>query len=267
MTTALIDGDLILYAACHAVQARMYIAYDQEGKPYACSPRKRELDEGATVEFHTMVDEDSYASGCEIIDEKLKAIYKATECTEHTIYLTGRDNFRHEIYDEYKSHRPEKPIMHKALSLYMLDFVDTVMVHGQEADDAMGIAQTDDTIICSYDKDMLMIPGKHYQFNKDKFIDVTEEEGTRAFYTQLLTGDRVDNIPGLHRVGPKTAEKMLSECTTEEEMYAAVYEAYDQHMHPASVQEVVDMITRNARLLYIRREEDELWSPPSTTVT
>jgi len=258
---ALIDGDLILYAACHAVQARMYIAYNEGGEPVACSPRKRDLSEFDNIDYHTMIDEDSYRDGCIIIDEKLKSIYKAVGCTSHTIYLTGKGNFRHEVYDEYKSHRPDKPIMHKALSLYMLDFIDTEMVHGQEADDAMGINQTHDTIICSYDKDMLMIPGKHYQFNKDKFITVTEEEGMLSFYKQLLTGDSTDNIPGLHRVGPKTAEKMLSECTTEEEMYSAVQDAYLEK-EEGDPSDIFDMITRNARLLWIRREEDELWSPP-----
>jgi len=261
---ALIDGDLILYRACHAVQSRVYVGYDKAGKPIASSSRKRELPECDRVEFKTSIDEDGYEDACEIIDDSLKKIWEETGCDEYTIYLTGRDNFRREIYEDYKGHRPEKPILHKALSLYMLDFIDTEMVHGEEADDALGIHQTDDTIICSYDKDLRMIPGKHYNFNKKEFFTITEEEGMLNFYKQLLTGDSTDNIPGLKGVGPKTAEKTLDGGVHERDLYGMVLHTYLNHKDLADVSEedVIDTITCNARLLWIRREEGEMWSPP-----
>ena len=84
------------------------------------------------------------------------------------------------------------------------------------------------------------------------------------FYMQLLTGDSTDNIPGLKGVGPKTAEKVLANCTTEEELYAAVLICYINHKpfmdYPR--EDIEDMIVRNARLLWIRKEEGELWQPP-----
>ena len=262
---ALIDGDLILYKACHAVQGRMYIAYNEEGEPLACSPRKRELPECAGVKYTTMIDEDSYNDGCIIIDNSIDAILRATHShDDYVIYLTGKGNFRHDIYDEYKSHRPEKPMMYKVLKEYMM--MDATLVEGQEADDAMGINQDANSIICSYDKDMLMIPGKHYQFNKREFITITPEQGILNFYKQLLTGDSTDNIPGLKGVGPKTAEKILDGVTTEEEMYEKVLFEYWARCTEKK-EDVKDIILRNARLLWIRQEEDELWLPPSTTVT
>ena len=251
---ALIDADLVLYSACHAVQQRMYIGYNEEGEAYTCSPRKKDLIDGYTAfEYKTMVSPDSFSEGCVIIDEKIANILIETGVDDHVLYLTGGGNFRKEIYPEYKANRIDKPLMYNVLKDYMVQELNAVVVEGQEADDAMGIAQGSDTIICSYDKDMLMIPGLHYKFNKKEFISVTEEEGLRTFYLQLLTGDRVDNIPGLRGVGPKTAEKILSECTTAKEMYEAVIEAYES---------CCETVLRNARLIYIRQNEDELWEPP-----
>jgi len=66
-----------------------------------------------------------------------------------------------------------------------------------------------------------------------------------------LTGDTVDNIKGIYKVGPKTAEKMLDSCKTEQELYETCVKAYD-----GSHEKVLE----NGRLLWLRRYEDELWS-------
>lgn len=258
---ALIDGDLILYRAANAVQTRMYIGYDNNNNPIACSPRKKELPECEAVTFHTMIDEDGYRDACEIISQSILDIVKATGRGGYDIYLTGGGNFRKEVYPEYKANRITKPILYEALKDYMIKQGATV-VEGQEADDAMGIAQGDDTIICSYDKDMLMIPGRHYRFDRDEFVTITEEEGMLNFYKQLLTGDRTDNIPGLQGVGPKTAEKILEYCSSEEELYTTVRDTYMSRDPDLSFNGANEVVLRNARLLYIRREEDEMWEPP-----
>ena len=123
------------------------------------------------------------------------------------------------------------------------------MVNGQEADDALGIAQTEDTIICSIDKDLLMIPGRHYNFVKDEFQEVTNDSGMRHFYMQCLTGDRSDNIKGIEQIGPKKAEKILTGCITEQELFNAVREAYSNDAE----------FLMNGRVLWIRRKENEDW--------
>ncbi len=260
-----IDGDLILYRACHAVETRMYIVYNKEGEPVACSPRKKDLEgvildlsacpSSCSVKYTTMIDEDGAIDGAIIIADTISSILRTTKCDNYTVYLTGKGNYRKDIYPEYKAHRPEKPKLHKVLTDYMLS-MGAVMVEGQEADDALGIAQDEHSILCSYDKDLMMIPGRHYDFRKMTFSDVSEEEGLHFFYVQLLTGDRTDNIPGLKGIGPKKAEKILEGCHREEQMYQFVLNAYEEH------ELTQEELVRNARLLWIRREEDELWSPP-----
>ena len=86
--------------------------------------------------------------------------------TEYKAYLTGPDNFRKTIYPEYKANRTApKPIHLKDLQKYAIKHMGAEMAPDTlEADDALGINQTDDTMIVSLDKDLLMIPGKHFSW-------------------------------------------------------------------------------------------------------
>lgn len=184
------------------------------------------------------------------LEDLVDSILVNTEATEYRLFLTGKDNFRYTIYPEYKAHRPkEKPFWLEAARQYLIATFNAEVIDGQEADDAMGIYQTEDTIICSIDKDLLMIPGRHYNFVKDEFITVTEESGIRHFYIQCLTGDRADNIKGIEKIGPKKAEKLLAGCITEKEMFDAVRNAYSND----------EEFIMNARVLWIRRKDNEDW--------
>ena len=105
----------------------------------------------------------------------------------------------------------------------------------------------------SLDKDFNQIPGWHYNFVKKTHYYVDKAEGDRFFYTQILTGDSADNIIGLHMVGPVKAAKILKDKTTEKEMYDACVEAYGN----------ADRVLENARLLWLRRYDNEIWVPPA----
>ena len=174
-----------------------------------------------------------------------------TEATEYRLFLTGKDNFRYTLYPEYKANRrdKEKPFWLESIRQYLKANFNAEVIDGQEADDALGIAQTDDTIICSIDKDLLMIPGKHYNFVKDEFVTIEKDQAMRNFYMQCLTGDRSDNIKGIDGIGPKKAEKILVGCITEQELFDAVREAYSND----------EEFIMNGRVLWIRRQENEDW--------
>jgi DNA polymerase-1 len=183
-------------------------------------------------------------------EDLVDSILVNTEAEEYRLFLTGKDNFRYTIYPEYKAHRPkEKPFWLEAIREYLKATFNAEVVDGQEADDAMGINQSDDTIICSIDKDLLMIPGRHYNFVKDEFIEVTEFDGLKHFYMQCLQGDRADNIKGIPGIGPKKAEKILQGCETEEQLFNAVRDAYGND----------DEFLMNGRVLWIRQHDNEDW--------
>ena len=176
-------------------------------------------------------------------------------------YLTGKTNYRTDIAKTapYKGNRKApKPKHYQALREYLISSWDFILVEGQEADDAIGIKAYEldpgEFSICSIDKDLDMIRGNHYNFVKDLFYDVSDEEAIRHFYKQILTGDRVDNIIGIKGIGDVKAKRILEECKTENEMYLAVLEAYEGNS---------ERVLENGQLLWIRRKENEVWQPPN----
>ena len=173
-------------------------------------------------------------------------------------YLTGSGNFRKDLatIKVYKGQRPPKPEHLPATRDQLVQQWGAEIVEGQEADDAIGIKATDlkgDCTIVSIDKDLLMIPGTHYNFVKKEWTEVSQEKGDYFFYKQLLTGDQVDNIQGVPGIGPKKAEKAYEGCTTVQEMYQKALEMYKGD---------ADALLENARLLWLRRYEGEMWEPP-----
>ena len=179
-------------------------------------------------------------------------------------YLTGKNNYRSEIATEqtYKGNRKDarKPVHYDSLREYLVSKWGFTVIDGQEADDAMGIKAyelpEDSSCIMTIDKDLDMIRGWHYNFVKEDLYYVTEKEAIKNFYIQILTGDRVDNIPGIKGIGPVKANKILENCTTEKSLFKAVSEKYDHD---------IDKLTERGRLLWIRRKEKQLWKPPNTS--
>lgn len=180
---------------------------------------------------------------------------------EYQGYLTGKTNFRNEIAvtAPYKGNRKSaKPKHYQLLRDYMESAWSFTMIEDQEADDAIGITayemEVGEYCICSIDKDLDMLRGDHYNFVKDERYFITEEEGIKNFYKQLLMGDRVDNIIGIKGIGTVKAERLLKECKNENEMYLAILEAYEGN---------AERVLENGRLLWIRRQPLQLWQPPS----
>lgn len=199
---------------------------------------------------------------CWRMDDAIRVILQALGADSYKIYLTSSDrsNYRFKLYDLYKANRKsEKPLWYNELRDHLCKQHDAEMVFEQEADDAMGIAQGKDSCIVSIDKDLDQIAGLHYNFVKQELYEVTEEEGLRFFYFQLLRGDPADNIPGCPGIGPVKAERALKGAASEEQMYEVALRLYqdvygDQAAH---------WLLIFARLLKIRQTSDEgLWLPP-----
>ena len=166
-------------------------------------------------------------------------------------FLTGKDNFRRAIYPEYKANRTAPKPKHLAAcrEALILDYSASV-VDGIEADDALGIAAHDQSIIVSIDKDLRQIPGTHYNFVKGITDVVDGYTASFNFYRQFLIGDRADNISGVKGIGEKKAEKELYGLT-EEEMFDRCRELYQDERR----------FLLNGQLLHIWRKPDDLWKP------
>lgn len=185
------------------------------------------------------------------------------DCEDYKGFLTGKGNFRDSIAVTvpYKGQRvSEKPVHLQALRCHLVTSWGFTVVQGIEADDAVGIAAyavpEDETIMVHIDKDLNQFRGWHYNYKKKEKYHVTEFEGLHSFYTQILTGDRIDNIVGLKGIGPVKAKKVLEKCTNESELYQAVLKAYEGDQQ---------RVLENGQLLWLQRSPNQVWTPPSSS--
>lgn len=179
---------------------------------------------------------------------------------DYVVYLTGKGNFRDNIAKShpYKGNRKsvQKPRHLQTARDHMESEYQAIISKGEEADDliAKEAARLDyHACVASIDKDMLQIPCWHFNIVRGDYLKVEPFGGIKFFYTQILTGDTADNIVGLWKVGPVKAKKILEDAETEEELWDLVVKAYDGNQ---------DRVIENARLLWLRREEEEIWQPP-----
>ncbi len=163
----------------------------------------------------------------------------------HSDYITvvfdapGK-TFRNDLYDQYKAHRPPMPDdlrvqiepLHRLIRAMGLPLI---IESGIEADDVLGVLakhaaqQGYDVIISTGDKDMAqLVNGQIILENtmSDTRMDVQgviDKFGVHpdqiVDYLALI-GDTVDNIPGVPKVGPKTAAKWLAEYGTLDNLIA-----------------------------------------------
>jgi hypothetical protein len=222
-------------------------------------------------------------------DAKIQKIVEAAGCDDYRLFLTGDNNFRirEGTIKPYKGHRVSpKPPNHANLKKYFTESKNfegkVTLTDGYEADDALSIKQyldiankVDDldpynaevleicgiklsTVLCSRDKDLNMVPGWHYSWGSGKQKEkepwfITEDEGNHWFFTQLLTGDSTDNIPGLYRVGKVAAKKLLDGLTEPLSLYTVVQHEYEVRF--GSYWKL--FMHENARLLWMMRSEDD----------
>ncbi len=139
--------------------------------------------------------------------------------------------FRDDIYPEYKSHRPPMPEdlaaqiepIHKAIRALGWPLF---AVEGVEADDVIGTlarlatAHGLNTVVSTGDKDLAQLVDDHVTLVNTMSGEVLDPAGVvkkfgvppeRIVDYLMLVGDTVDNVPGVDKVGPKTAVKWLTE--------------------------------------------------------
>jgi DNA polymerase-1 len=144
------------------------------------------------------------------------------------------DNFRNEIYAEYKAHRPPMPpelVPQVALVRTVVEAfgLTTLEVPGYEADDVIaalakiGVAAGMSVVICSSDKDLLQLCNADVTIldtMKNRRLgppEVREKWGVgpeQVGDVLALMGDSIDNVPGVPGIGPKTAAELINKYGT-----------------------------------------------------
>lgn len=159
------------------------------------------------------------------------------ELTETELFITTcRKSFRKELSPAYKSNRKANKYVWLLREHYANNgamFSDT-----HEADDLIADRARElgvgNYLVCSIDKDLKQIGGHYWSYYKQNVKDdegetilsewgwpereykqkqvdyISKDDARLLFWKQMLMGDTSDNIKGLHRVGPKTADKILT---------------------------------------------------------
>lgn len=298
---ALIDGDVLTYLSGFGAERVLYKLYlsDEDAaqdKPALISSSRKEIDAEAAkydeciVERSMEQDPIEYAlHKCKLILEKIAG---HTGATDLDVYLSGDGNFRKDIatYRKYKGNRDKskRPQWYHAIREYMTKYWGATTITGEEADDVLGIEQVkalgndECTIICSTDKDLLQIPGLHYNLTKEEVIEQHPSDAEYIFYSQIITGDSTDNITGCPGLGKKAVEKWLgSEPAWDKVIAAYNYQLnkklpkdmqrielggrclmYQHHTDESDVIKTVeDFALEMAQLVYIRKQPEEIWTP------
>ena len=202
------------------------------------------------------------------LQARISGILEATGCKKYKLFLTSNDKscFRYYIASIrlYKANRAsEKPHWYYPIRNFLIDHRGAQEVSGMEADDAISIEQyssdPESTVICSRDKDLNMVPGWHYSWGaglqKEKLMWYQDEiGGLKSFYKQLLTGDAVDNIPGLFGVGKSSSLlKKIDQMNSGNEMFTFCYDEYYKRFGYYADK----FIEENSRLLWMLRSKDD----------
>lgn len=235
----------------------------------ACSSAEHEIEWGDDIwTLHCNISE-ARAVFVDMVDS---AIDRALELMQKDVNFkvvfcfSDKDYFRKKVMPTYKANRQgrRKPVCYRALLEWIRKQYAWLSMDNLEADDVIGIlatTQQHETLIISGDKDMKCIPGWQYDFIRDEFADVTEEEADKHFLLQALMGDPTDGYSGCPGVGKVTAEKLLdADCS-----WHTVVSAYKKK----GLSEAEALA--NARCARILRASDYdrdkgeviLWKPPA----
>jgi len=200
-TLLLVDGSSYLYRAYHALPDLRSPAGEPTGAIYGVLSMLRKL----------LADYDADYVGC-VFDAK------------------GR-TFRDDLYSEYKANRPTMPDELGQQIAPLLDAIRALglpllQIEGVEADDVIGTLAREAeksgirTIVSTGDKDLAQLVSEHVTLVNTMTNEILDPAGVESKFGVppsrivdylALVGDAVDNVPGVDKVGPKTAVKWLKQ--------------------------------------------------------
>lgn len=182
------------------------------------------------------------------------------------IFDAKRENFRNDIYPDYKGHRPDAPeelvpqfpLIREAVEALSLPCIE---MEGYEADDLIATYAKEaaalgaEVTIVSSDKDLMQLvddtvsmwdPMKNIAIKHDQVIEKFGVGPERVVDVQSLAGDSTDNVPGVPGIGIKTAAQLINEFGDLDTLLASA----EQIKQPKRRQSLID----HAEMARISRE-------------
>lgn len=228
---ALVDGDILVYELSWAAEAFWKYQHAEKNEEVLCPPP-----------FEVVM---------EMIERRIPEIIAEAGCSEAEMCFSSSTNFRDFIAFTfpYKDGRGVKPFHYKNTTAVLKSMYKYYQQDGLEADDLMGLlmSKSDKYVCTTRDKDLRQVPGMHYgweankqpSFGPRRFDEwgeiwihqrpsgkVIHGGGEKFFFTQLLTGDSVDTVPGIPNCGPVKAFKLVDPCNNPAEALEVCKEEY-----------------------------------------
>ena len=270
----LIDGDALVSACGFSNEVRSYVVevatcahadlrYLKEARAMATSLG---LDDNSIFKKREAGPLANAVHGFSLAMNSLLEVFPSA--TEYELYIgngTAGRNFRYDIYPEYKANRlvEDKPLQYAEIVEYAVHNYGAQLVSFVEVDDVLSIranklsARGREFVVVGVDKDLLQIEGLHYRLHKKELVEVDQVSALRSFYTQVLTGDTSDNVPGLRGVGDVTAKRIIEACEpTAKALYDRCLAEYLVRGKTESDMEL------SCELLYLLRSDEDGWKRP-----
>src|SRR5690554_2694890 len=183
MTKVVVDGDVLVYSCGFAAQRNIHTVKlgDKVVGQYEYKKDMMEdlMGKDAPYTFTTEVEAEPLENALHNVKLMMEQILDECKASKYKVYLSGQRNYRQDFFPEYKANRDttHKPVHYSRIKDYISRHWNGATVEGIEADDAIGIAGYGyDCIMASIDKDLLMIPGRHYHLRSNKQIEIEEGE-------------------------------------------------------------------------------------------
>ena len=191
--------------------------------------------------------------------------------------------FRDELFEEYKAHRPPMPDDLRSQIAPLIEAIPALglpmlRIEGVEADDVIGtLAERAassglEVVISTGDKDMAQLVSDRITCVNTMFDTKLDRAGVKAKFDVLpeqivdylaLVGDSSDNIPGVPKVGPKTAAKWLNEYGSADGIVAHAKDIAGKVGE--SLRDNLDTLELSKKLATIRRDLDLPLTPAELT--
>lgn len=288
---ALIDADYMIYRCGFAIEHREWIVV-RDDRVLGTFDDQRKAKDAAESLGGVLWSRREYEDVSHALGNVRRSILDVADAFEKKFghepelqpWLTGSGNFRDKIATirVYKGNRDprHRPKFYREIRDYLIARWGAQLAHDMEADDAVAIGQTADpehTVICGIDKDLLQVPGRHYNLDKQVFGVVKPRTGLLLFYLQLLMGDSVDNIPGVYKLGKVGANRIVKamrdahkDVSFEELHYRMYQECTQQYAwsiaefggEACGYSDPEAACLENAQLLWLLRTPSGIFIPP-----
>lgn len=165
----------------------------------------------------------------EFVLKTLNSVEKYFNILALYIFIKGKNNFRKQLYPQYKANRPTpNPLISKLYDYFKIAH-QAIESEGCEAEDMLFTLSNkidNNGIILSVDHDTDEIPGLVYNYKKDIWRKITPEQARMNKYRKLIVSESGDNVNLAKGLGIKHFEKFYNSNMTDDEIEAQLIKSY-----------------------------------------